>query len=255
MGFTTQSALEAYARVNGKPAEFDVCGSLHLSALALAGGIDRSHFCGRLGLDPSRPIVCYSTARAGVIEEELGWVQRLRRRFQEVDFARPQLLVRTNPMDDFDSFASLGQCADVALLRPSWEWNPSSDWCCPRQEDASMWASAIRHAAVNVSAASTVTLEFAAFGRPVINPVFGKKARDLFASNFYDEARRNGWAQSASTFSELEDLLVQRLAEPPKPIRMAPRLDAAARALNLVRRVGASSETHMTASCSTSVRA
>jgi hypothetical protein len=141
-------------------------------------------------------------------------------------------------MDDFDAFAALGSCADAALLKPRWEWEPSSDWCCPLEEDALLWASAIGHAALNVSAASTVTLEFAAFGRPVINPVFVAKAKELYDSSFYGEARRHGWAQPAWTLSELEDLVLQGLAEPAKHIHKAPRLDAAERALDLVRRVG-----------------
>jgi hypothetical protein len=158
-------------------------------------------------------------------------------------------------MDDFDAFAGLGQCADSALLKPRWEWDQSSDWCCPLQEDTLMWASAIRHSVLNVSVASTVTLEFAAFGRPVINPVFAAKANELFDSSFYGEARQNGWAQPASTLSELEDLILQRLAEPTWPMQMAPRLDATTRALDLVRRVGALGETRTTATSFSSVRA
>lgn len=254
-GFATEAALEAYVKANGRPEEFDVCGSLHLSALARAGLMDRSDFCRRLGLDPSRPIVCYSTARAGAIEEEPVWVQRLWRRFQEMDCLRPQLLLRTNPMDEFDSFAALSSCAGVALLKPSWEWNPASDWCCPLEKDALMWASAIAHSALNVSAASTVTLEFAAFGRPVINPVLGSKAKELFDSDFYGEARRNGWAQAASTLSELEDLILCRLAEPGKVIQSAPRFDATAKALELVKRVGAWGEARTSAARWSSVRA
>ncbi len=254
VGFTTEAALEAYVEVNGRPAEFDVCGSLHLSALARTGTIDRSDFCQRLGLDASRPIICYSTARAGVVKQELGWMQRLWRRFQEIACARPQLLVRTNPMDEFDAFAGLSQCADVALLKPIWEWDPSADWCCPHQEDGLIWASAIRHSALNVSLASTVTLEFAAFGRPVINPVFEAKAKELFDSSFYGEARGHGWAQPASTWAELEELILRGLAEPGKPIQSAPSFDAATKALELVRRVGAMGETRTATTSLSSVR-
>jgi hypothetical protein len=239
MGFTTQAAREAYVEANGPPALFEVCGSLHLSALARAGSMDRSDFCRRLGLDPARPIVCYSTARAGVIEAEPGWVHRLWRRFQQTNGVCPQLLVRTNPMDESAAFAALGSCADVALLRPRWEWDPSSDWCCPLEQDALLWASAITHSALNVSVASTVALEFAAYGRPVINPVFGAKARELCDSDFYREARRNGWAQPASTWAELEDLIFLHLAEPEKTVQRAPLFDATAKALDLVARLGA----------------
>jgi hypothetical protein len=254
-GFATEAARKAYVEANGRPAEFEVCGSLHLSALARAGLMERSEFCRWLGLDPARPIVCYSTARAGAIEQEPGWVQGLRRRFEQIEGSRPQLLVRTNPMDEFDAFAGLGPRNDIAFLKPNWEWIPSSDWCCPLEEDALLWASAIHHAALNVSVASTVTLEFAAFGRPVINPVFEAKAKELFNSDFYDEARRNGWAQPAATLAELEDLILYRLAEPGTVIQAAPRFDATAKALELVRRVGALVETRTHATYSSTVRA
>lgn len=118
-----------------------------------------------------------------------------------------------------------------------------------------MWASAIRHAALNVSAASTVTLEFAAYGRPVINPVFGGRAKELFDSSFYGEARRNGWGQSASTWAEIEDLIVRGLAKPAKAIQAAPHFGAAAKALELVKRLGASGAMRTPAVGLSSVRA
>jgi hypothetical protein len=215
----------------------------------------RSEFCNRIELDPARPIVCWSTARAGLIQEEVGWVQILWRRFQRMEGPRPQLLVRTNPMDEFDAFAGLGPRKDIAFLKPSWEWHPLSDWCCPLEEDARMWSSAIRHSALNVSVASTVTLEFAAFGLPVVNPVFEPTAKELFDSDFYGEARRNGWAQPASTLAELEERILGCLAEPGRIVRSAPRLDATAKALELVRRVGAGVETGSPAARWSSARA
>ena len=90
--------------------------------------------------------------------------------------------------------------------------------------------------------------------RPVINPVLDTKARELFDSAFYAEARDNGWAEPASTFAELEALVFRRLTETPRPIQSAPRLDATTRALELVRRVGADGEPLKAATRLSSIR-
>jgi hypothetical protein len=247
VGFTTRVAEEAYLRVSRRPAHLDVCGSLHLSALARAWPIPRADFCARLGLDPARPIVCCSAAKAATARQEPSWMERLWRRFRSIEFSRrPQLLIRSNPMDQGEPLES--------VLRPNWEWSPADDWCCPLAEDAATWSAAIRHSALNVSLPSTVTMEFAAFGRPAINPVFEAEAKKQFFSGSYAEARRNEWALPATTFGELEDLVLALLAEPPAIIRSAPRVDAVARAADLMGRVEASTQRLRTASW-TSLRA
>ena len=58
------------------------------------------------------------------------------------------------------------------IQKPMWEWDPANDWNCPLAEDSEMWVGTVLHAALNVSIPSTVTLEFAGPGKPVVNVCF-----------------------------------------------------------------------------------
>ena len=193
-----------------------VCGSLHLGSLAMTPAMNRGVFCRTVGLDPARPIVCMSLDRRGTNDEQLAL--QLRAAFDYLP-KRPQLLVRTNPMG-----RPLETPGGACVLKPVWEWSPEMDWCCPLREDNPLWRSAIEHSAANVSAPSTVTLEFAAFGRPVINICFGEGRDEAWNSPFYSRARQN-WATSAFSFAELVAAIRRSSGAQPKlPLADSTRL-------------------------------
>lgn len=237
VGLTTHAAAQAFTAGNRMGLRQEVCGSLHLSALAVAPQLNRIQLCARLGLDTARPVVCFSAARAEVGSAESRWLTYLWRCFSSIEAARrPQLLIRTNPMDCPNRFAELEGLRDLVVSRPLWDWDAEGDWCCPLPEDASLWVSVIQLSALNISLPSTVTMEFAAFGRPVINVVLDRYGRELFDSSFYSEARKNGWARAAASLPELAQAVLQQLKTPSPSVQSAPCLDAARRAVALVQR-------------------
>lgn len=191
-----------------------VTGSLHLAALmATKDYPDRTEFCRQVGLDPSSPIVCYSAASPSAIPREEALVEQVTRILRDwPKMAKPQLVIRSNPMGGAERFEKIVRAEDgVALSLPAWQWERNHDWCCPLPEDLSIWRAIIEHSAVNVSAASTVTLEFALFGKPVLNLCFGAGGdaaqeaalRRLWSAPFYRSVREDSLATAALSPEEL----------------------------------------------------
>ncbi len=189
------------------PERIAVCGSLHLAALSRSPAMPRDVFCSRVGLDPARPIVCLTVDRRGSADELLAL--RLRKAFESLP-RKPQLVARANPMG-----RPLERIGPIPVLQPAWEWSAEMDWCCPLPEDGPLWRSAIEHSAANVSAPSTVTLEFAAFGKPVINACFTQERAEAWNSSFYARARQH-WATSAFSFDELVEAVRRSSATQPR---------------------------------------
>ena len=164
--------------VRGNPA-FDsnrvhVGGSLHLTPIKEPSRImPRDAFCRQSGLDPDRPYICYTSASPAAVRNEEQIVTALADCIRTREFPNdPQLLVRLNPMEDGQRFRHLADRPDVVLQKPAWDWCPEEDWNSPHEHDLDCRASTVYHAALNVSIASTVTLEFAVWHRPVINICF-----------------------------------------------------------------------------------
>lgn len=173
-----------------------VTGSLHLEPFRNHRNLlERGEFCSVAGLDPKRPFVCYTAAAPAAIRNEELVVDRLARGLHGHGV---QVLLRPNPMETGDRFVGVVQRHENLVVgRPDWEWDATLDWCCARDSDTRRWVSTVFHAAGNVSVASTVTNEFAAAGRPVVNVCFDlpeavsprESARRFWEAEFYAEAR------------------------------------------------------------------
>jgi hypothetical protein len=195
------------------PEKIAVCGSLHLERFLHPGAImDRAVLCAKLGLDAARPFICYTAAAPAAVRNEEYIVQALLRAIESIRLpGRPQVLLRLNPMEDGARFRALAErYRDLRVQKPVWEWDPHQDWCCALPQDSDLWLATVCHSALNVSIASTVTLEFGAVGRPVVNVCFDlPEAQPAAASNrrfweadFYREIRESGVAVPA--FSEAQ---------------------------------------------------
>lgn len=191
-------------------------GSLHLSAVwARRGETSRSEFCRGLGLDPARPIVtyCASCASAGESSvEELNWVRRFAREIPTWR-GRPQMLVRGNPMDEAGRWNGL----PATVWVPDWESDRAGDWCCPTAGDAAHWAAALEQSVLCISGPSTVTTEFVAFGKPVVNLCGPAAWRRLWEDEVYREIRERGWATPAFDIAEVRSLADRALARDVTP--------------------------------------
>lgn len=195
------------------PDRTKVIGSLHLSTFYQSENyIPREEFNQMLGLEPNRPFICYTTAAPGAVKNEQTIIAGLVESVSEGGLPkRPQLLLRVNPMDDTQVMSQFAGRPGIIVHRPAWEWNRRQDWCCALASDVPVWVSTVMHAALNVSIPSTVTLEFAVFGKPVVNVCYdlpsplppSRSNRRFWEAPHYEESRTRGLCAAAYSEGEL----------------------------------------------------
>lgn len=190
-------------------------GSLHAAAVfAHRNNLSRDDFCAAHGLDPDRPYVLYTAASPSAVDGEPAILAEIVR---ELEKATPdvQVLLRCNPMEDGGRFGSLlSERNDLRLQRPLWEWDERLDWCCCLPADLPAWAGALRWAACNISVPSTVTLESAMFGTPVVNVAFDpdgvppeRSCVRFWHAPFYTRVRESGLARRADGPREVAEIV------------------------------------------------
>jgi hypothetical protein len=148
----------------------------------------REHFCEVVGADPGRPILLYTTGMANHMPEEPKIVEELADILKEVDVGggKPQLLVRVYPKDKTGRFDELMR-RRRDILFPAVEWEPA--WLTPRYSDSFALANSLRHCALGINIASTVSLELCMFDKPVINIGYnppGVDERIISFSKYYE---------------------------------------------------------------------
>lgn len=127
----------------------------------------RAEFCARVGADPARPIVVYTTGMANHIGGEPWVVENLADHLLRMtDLGPPQVLVRVLPKGPQGHFDDLKRRRPDILI-PTVPWEPH--WVTPTLEDAFLLTNTLRHAAVGINVASTISLELCMFDKPVIN--------------------------------------------------------------------------------------
>ncbi len=130
--------------------------------------LSREELCARIGADPSRPIVLYSTGMAEQMPHEPRIVEGVARALAQVrGVPKPQLLVRVYPKDRSGRFDELIAKRLPDVLFPRVDWEPA--WLTPRIEDCTMLTSTLAHCAFGINVASTVSLELCMFDKPVLN--------------------------------------------------------------------------------------
>jgi hypothetical protein len=136
----------------------------------------REEFCSRFGMDPRRQIICYSGGDDSISPEDPQHVSLL------MDAVRsgaihgcPQVLLRPAPVDDGTRYAEVRQrFPELVYAQPEWVHTVARRWdmVIPTANDVQFLANLTRHADLNINVASTMTLDFAARDRPVVNIAF-----------------------------------------------------------------------------------
>jgi len=118
------------------------------------------------------------------------------------------------------------------ILFPEVPWEPA--WLTPKIEDSALLINTLRHAAVGINVASTISLELCMFDKPVINVAYNPSGVSLDEVNYaryyefdhYQPVAQSGAVMLAGSESELAEMLRRALN--------APEADSLVRA-NLVR--------------------
>jgi hypothetical protein len=142
----------------------------------------REEFCARVGADPARPIVLYTTGMANQMPGEPSIVEGIATVLREMtELGPPQLLVRVYPKDKTARFDEVKH-RNQDVLFPEIPWEPH--WYTPRIEDVYLLSNMLRHAAVGINVASTVSLELCMFDKPVINVGYNPRGVDIGAVDY-----------------------------------------------------------------------
>ena len=187
----------------------------------------REEFFDRIGADPSRRLVCFSGGDSGTCPEDpehLGILLRLVREGRVP--GSPQIVLRPSPVDSGERYERIRrEFPELLYAPPSWIRPTAGDWArvVPMPEDLPFLTNLIFHSDVNVNMASTMTLDFAAFDKPIVNlafdvsdpPLFGRPIRELYYRyDHYLPVVRLGAARFARSPDELAAHLAAYLEDP-----------------------------------------
>ena len=184
--------------------------------------LPREELCRRLGLDPGRPYVLYTTGIANHFYDEHEHVAEVIRILAEMELSpKPQLVVRTYVKGTSPEMYALAEEGHPDVIFPEVLWEPR--WQTPRYEDLEIYSNLLRHAAVGINAASTVSLELMIFDKPIINLGFdppesglpwdkGYERHILF--DHYRPVAESGAVGVARSNQDLAELLHRGLTDP-----------------------------------------
>jgi hypothetical protein len=180
----------------------------------------REEFCARVGADPTRPIVLYSTGMANHMPGEPRVVEGIAAILEQMpELGPPQLLVRVYPKDRTGRFEQIKR-SHPEILFPEVPWEPA--WLTPKIEDAYLLTNTLRHAAAGINVASTISLELCMFDKPVINVSYNPPGVDTgfvdyrryYEFDHYRPLVESGAVAVARSETDLRDMLRKALTEP-----------------------------------------
>jgi hypothetical protein len=129
--------------------------------------VDRATFMRGMGLDPARPFVLYTTGTEGAVVDEPELVRSIVAALRARDAAL-QFVVRLHQLDRIERYAALNGMPDVALDQAGSSRvgdYPDRDFGRAQMERL---ADSLRHAAVVINVASSISIDAAAVGSPVV---------------------------------------------------------------------------------------
>jgi len=184
--------------------------------------LSRPELCRRIGLDPARPFILYTTGVDRHFPREHLHVASVINLLGQLRLPqKPQLVVRIYIKGISPQMQALAERRLPDVVFPPMLWDLA--WATPRPEDLELYCSLVHHAALSINAASTVSLEFILKDKPVINldydppgsrlaPCDGFK-RHIRFDHFWPVAR-SGATMVATSEADLRKMLIRGLTQP-----------------------------------------
>lgn len=182
--------------------------------------LSRNEVCSRIGVDPNRPLVLYTTGMANHMPHEPEIVEALARSLGDrTDLGRPQVVLRVYAKDRSGRFEHLrGRLDNLVEMPVLWEPN----WLTPLPEDTVLWSSVLAAVDCGINVASTVSLELAMFDKPVVNvgyspPSLRNPALDYARYYKFDHYRpivESGAISVAGSHHEALDAIAEAIRRP-----------------------------------------
>lgn len=184
--------------------------------------LHRETLCARLGIDPARPVVLYTTGMDTDFLDEHKFIQEVISILKDIDIApRPQLVVRTYIKGTSPEIQALARQANPDVVFPPILWD--RQWVMPLYEDLALYSSLLHHCALGINAASTVSLELMMLNKPVINlgmeppgselPAWEKFSRHVSYEHYLPVARSGG-VMVAKNLLDLREMIFRGLTYP-----------------------------------------
>jgi hypothetical protein len=184
--------------------------------------LDRVELCRRIGADPARPFVLYTTGMDTHFPEEYRTVELVARILDRLPLnPKPQLVVRTYIKGTSVEMKALRARNLPGVIFPEVLWEPK--WLTPLPADLCIYSSMLKHCAFGINAASTVSLELLMHNKPVINLGFDPPGSSLPHSwrfqrhlefDHYKPVVASGAVMVAGSDSEMEPLIQRAFSQP-----------------------------------------
>jgi hypothetical protein len=184
--------------------------------------LPRKELARRIGIDPRRPFILYTTGLDKHFPEEYRHVELVIRLLKDLDLPeRPQLVVRNYIKGTSPEMKALSERKLEDVVFPPMLWDMA--WATPCPEDLELYCSLLRHAAMSINAASTVTLEFMLANKPVINLDFDPPGSELAPCDGFKRHIRfdhfwpvaqSGGTMVATSEADMRRMLVAGLTQP-----------------------------------------
>ena len=216
-----QQLLEIYPEI--QPEQVHVTGTpqfdFHFKA---EFWLSREELCGRMGIDPERPYILYTTGMDRDFGDEHRIVEGVIQYLRAIDLVpKPQLVVRTYIKGTSPDMLALAERGDPDVIFPTVQWE--SKWTTPLYEDLAIYTSLLKHCALGINAASTVSLELMIHDKPVINlgfeppgsnlPEYARFARHVDYEH-YRPVAQSGAVMLARSMDDLLEMIYSSLTDP-----------------------------------------
>jgi hypothetical protein len=130
----------------------------------------RELFLCTLGLDPLRPVVCFSGDDVATSPCDPVYLADLAEALRALPAARrPQILFRRCPVDTSDRYQwVLERYPEIRVSDPRWMVAGQGDWTqsIPTMEDIALLVNVVQHSDAVVNLGSTMAMDFAILGKP-----------------------------------------------------------------------------------------
>ena len=185
--------------------------------------MDRATFCTQYDLDPELPIILHAIGSPNFFREEHGSLE-LARRVAAGDYGNVQLLVRPHPIHDKAELSEMfAPFAPKVVLQQTARVEIPLYRRLQTDADVVNWINTFRHADVLVNTVSTVAIDAALFGKPVINMNFDPEPgqpnqqllKDVSACwTHYQPVMALGGIWQANTYDSIGEGIVTYLKNP-----------------------------------------
>mgnify|MGYP001054055876 CR=1 FL=1 len=207
------------------PKTVSVVGSGHFDCVGRAEWLPQEPvFRNQIKADPDSHLIIYACAGPGIVPQEERYIAFVMHAIEKAEIKlgeKIQVVFRLNPMDNRDIlYDHLKQTyPDHIVLRPDWVDIRKSNWTYAKKPDTIFYNALLHYASVCVTIPSTVTIDAALSGLPVINlgievpgeqPLAGS-IRAFWEVAFNKNVRETDAAKFVTTQEDLEEELTNYL--------------------------------------------